>query len=367
MKAKICHISTVHKPFDTRIFYKECRSLVKEGYDVHFIVSHDKEEVVEGVHIISLPLDNSRKYRFFKKKKIALRKAIEVDADLYHFHDPELIPVGKKLKKLGKKVIYDAHEDVPKQILSKEWLGNQFTRKIVSKTFNLYEKSSIKNLDRIIAARPDIGVNFPEDKTTVVVNSPVITSIDQIAPADIKAEKPIVIYAGGITKIRGIKELIEAMALLDGRAELWMFGSWDDSKFEAECRSLEGWKHVVFKGFVPQDDVYSYMKRAYLGVVNFWPEPNHVLTLPNKPFEYMACNLPMVMSDFQYWREVFDGCFLPADPKSPESIAKQISYLLDNPDKAKELGDNGRQLVLSKYSWEAERLNLFDAYTKVLG
>ena len=84
MKAKICHISTVHKPFDTRIFYKECRSLVKEGYDVHFIVSHDKEEVVEGVHIISLPLDNSRKYRFFKKKKIALQKAIEVDADLYH-------------------------------------------------------------------------------------------------------------------------------------------------------------------------------------------------------------------------------------------------------------------------------------------
>ena len=107
------------------------------------------------------------------------------------------------------------------------------------KDLNLYEKSSIKNLDRIIAARPDIGVNFPEDKTTVVVNSPVITSIDQIAPADIKAEKPIVIYAGGITKIRGIKELIEAMALLDGRAELWMFGSWDDSKFEAKCRSLE--------------------------------------------------------------------------------------------------------------------------------
>jgi glycosyltransferase involved in cell wall biosynthesis len=366
MKAKVCHISTAHTPLDTRIFYKEGRSLAQEGYEVYYIVSHDKEEVVEGVHMIPLPEENSRSYRFLKKRKIALQKAIELDADLYHFHDPELIPVGRKLKSLGKKVIYDVHEDVPKQILSKEWLKTDFIRKTVSKSFNLYEKSSIKSFDRIIAARPDIAESFPAEKTTVVVNSPVITIIDQIPPADIKVERPIIIYAGAITRIRGIKELIEAMGILKGKAELWIFGKWDDKSFEAECSSLEGWKYVVNKGFVPQDDVYAYMKKAAMGVVNFWPEPNHLLTLPNKPFEYMACYLPMVMSDFKYWQKMFANCFLGADPKSPEDIADKINYLLDNPEKAKELGENGRQLVMSKYSWEAEKLQLFKAYSDVL-
>ncbi|MGL4730049.1 MAG: glycosyltransferase family 4 protein [Clostridium sp.] len=370
MKKKICHISTAHPTYDTRIYHKECRSLAsnENEHDTYLIINGKSDEISDGVKIMALPEKNSRAYRMINKRKIALKKAIEVDADIYHFHDPELIPIGRKLKKLGKKVIYDVHEDVPKQVLTKEWLKCDFIRKTVSKTFNSYEKKSAKEFDAVICVSDDIANNFREKgiKNTVIVrNFPVLSDIDEIPKKDNNKETPVVIYAGGLTKIRGIKEIIEAIGLLKGTVKLWLLGVWESEEYKSECMKSDGWKHTKYFGSIPQKQVYGYMKSADIGIVNFLPMENHIKALPNKPFEYMACKLPMIMSNFDFWKDFFDGCFMPTDPENINEIAKNIEELLKDKALMEQMGQNGRKMVLDNYSWESESKELLNLYSNL--
>lgn len=369
MKNKICHISTAHPTYDTRIFHKQCRTLAKEGYETYLIISGSKDEIVDGVRIISLPERNDRVYRIKEKRKIALKKAKEIDADVYHFHDPELLPIGNKLKKMGKKVIYDVHEDVPKQILTKEWLKTEFIRKFVSKSFNGYEKKIAKTFDRIICVSEDIADNFRKNdvnQVSIVRNFPVIRDIDEVPPIDLEKNCPVVIYAGGLTKIRGIKQIIEAIELLDGKVKLWLLGAWENEKYMNECKACKGWSYTEYFGTIPQKEVYRYMKMADIGIVNFLPMDNHIKALPNKPFEYMACNLPMIMSNFDFWKSFFKGCFEPVDPANPKEIAQAIREVLRDEEKMNQMGSNGKKLVMDKYSWEAESESLLNVYNELL-
>lgn len=130
-KKKIVHLSSAHPCFDIRIFVKECKTLAQQGYEVVLVVPHDQDEVVDEIKINSVAKPKGRRERMFKTALGVYRAALKEDADLYHFHDPELIPFGIMLRVRGKKVIYDVHEDLPRQILTKPWI-NPFLRRILS-------------------------------------------------------------------------------------------------------------------------------------------------------------------------------------------------------------------------------------------
>src|SRR5438445_7594562 len=109
---RVCHLTSVHPPFDGRIFRKEIRTLVAAGYSVTLIATGIGDQQVNGVTVRGIPRARKRRERLSKTTTLVYRAALRERADVYHFHDPELIPVGLALKASGHRVIYDAHESV---------------------------------------------------------------------------------------------------------------------------------------------------------------------------------------------------------------------------------------------------------------
>ncbi len=367
-RVKICQVSSVHPSTDTRVFFKECKALAEAGYNV-VLIARDKgsARTESGVEIVPFHLYTNRFKRMLFSPFRMLRMALKEKAAIYHFHDPELIFVGLMLKLFGKKVIYDVHEDVPKQIMGKSYIRSLLFRRVLSSVVKTVEKTAALFFDRIITATGDIALHFNPLKTTVVRNLPVLQLMAAPAALDIVKEKPAIVYVGVLSRIRGLVEIVQAMEYVGPKAELWLVGSWERDELYEECRKLKGWQYVRFFGPKPQKEAYTYMRNADIGIVNFHPLPNHVNALPNKIFEYMALALPLVLSNFPSWVETFADYAVFADPYDPKDIADKISTLLENRDLRTEKGRKGKKSIDSGYSWEHEKNVLLHLYRDMTG
>ena len=216
-RLKVCHMTSAHTQEDIRIFHKECVSLAQAGYETYLVSSGTKYEK-NGVHMIGIgEPEQSRRKRMTQYTRKVYKAAKEVDADVYHFHDPELLPYGLKLKKNGKKVIFDSHEDVSAQIKDKTWIPKPI-RKMVSGIYRAYETYTVKQLDAVVAATPHIAESFKDRcKTVVVVNN--YPKLDDIVfhETPFSEREAIVCYAGGIDELRGENIMIEAMKDANGQ------------------------------------------------------------------------------------------------------------------------------------------------------
>lgn len=363
---KICHLSTVHSVNDTRIFYRECRSLKQHGYDVHLVISDNRDRIVDGVRIHALNESKNRFYRMAVSPLFAFIKGLKTGANIFHFHDPELIPVGLLLKLFNKKVIYDVHENYTEAVLRKRWIRIRYIRKIFSFIIGIFERAGILFFDSVIAATPSIENNLNSKKTVLVRNFPIYAMFN-FPEAGKKINDPeiILIYIGILTRDRGIKEIVRAMDLIREKAELWLLGTWDNPEFKIECGNDPGWNYVRYFGYLKPERAYEYLLRADIGLVNFLPVENHIDSMPNKPFEYMAAGLPIVMSDFPLWNDLFKGCALFVDAYNPDDIAGKILSLIENKNLRTELGLKGRRLIEEQYSWEKESEKLIELYDKL--
>lgn len=364
MPLHICHITTVHPIFDNRIFYKECLTLKAAGHKVSIMASGVDSGEKDGINIIGLTKYSNRREHFFKTSiSGAYKAAKELDADVYHFHDPELMVLGLLLKLNGKKVVYDIHENNPAAIMSKPYLNGAFKRKLISVLMDSFERFSSLFYDAIVTAREDISQRFVKRKPVLLRNFPILPDYDSIQSADIDKKHPAIIHVGGLSPIRGIKELITAFENLD--AELWLLGPFESEAFKKECEQLKGWGKVNYLGTVGPQEIFSYIKAADIGIVNFLPVPNHVTTLATKPFEYMACGLPMVMSDFPYWRGFFKDSSLYANPADSQEIANTIKGLLANEELKTKMAAQNLRLAREEYNWAKESEKLIELYREL--
>lgn len=361
---RVVHLTSVHARGDTRIFVKQCRTLAQHDYRVALVVADGKgEAILDGISITDVGRPEGRIDRMLHTTRKVYRRAVALDGDIYHLHDPELIPVGLRLKRLGKTVIFDAHEDVPKQLLSKPYLSAG-ARRVLSLAFSRFERSACARLDGIVAATPSIRDKFLliHPGTVDVNNYPLPSEFDAAARWVDKA--PEVCYVGGIGATRGIRELLRACALLRTPTRLSLAGNFSETRLEAEMVAEPGWQRVERHGHLDRGGVRRVMARAVAGLVTLHPTSNYLESLPVKMFEYMAAGIPVIASGFPLWRAIIDGerCGLCVDPLDPQAIADAIDFLASHPEIAREMGENGRRAILANYNWAAQAARLIEFY-----
>ena len=364
MKTKVCHLTSVHSASDTRIFIKECKTLAKFGFDVHLIAPDVLNQQKDHVYIHGIPkFSDNRFVRMTKRVHAVYKKAINIDAEIYHFHDPELIPVGLKLRSKGKKVIYDIHEDVPRAILSKKWIPKTL-RKLTSFFLERLENFSAKKFDFLICATPHITKRFKKlNANTVNVNNyPLLDELKNNTISNVKPKNNNVCYVGGITKIRGIIEIIQAAKKIKGT--ILLGGPIETNEIKELILKTD---NIIYKGVLSRIEVKELFSQSIAGLVTFLPEPNHIYAQPNKMFEYMSASLPIICSNFSLWKNIIEKhhCGITVNPNNPNEIAQAINYLFDHPSEAKRMGINGRKAVEDEYNWEKESEKLINVYQQL--
>ena len=367
MKPKVCHISTVHSLSDNRIFHKECKSLVAAGFNVSLVITHNKHETIDGVKIIPLKEHKGRLARMTLGTLQALRLALKQKADIYHYHDPELMLAGFILRWFFfKKVVFDIHESIRRQILYKGWIPKPL-RPILSFVYRIMEKVLTVGQRLIIV----IG-HYADDyghKACVIHNYPRLTN--EFAQAVSKADPPLLIYVGDVSEIRGATTYIDMAAVLkkEGyRFQLKIIGHYYDQDyldFLNEKIAQNGLSECVnLAGKMDNPQAMEQVAKASIGLCLLHPVPNYKVSLSTKILEYMMFGVPVVCSDFECWRRYVadEGSGMMVDPLDLTQVVKACKAILDDPEKAAQMGRAGRLAILHKYNWDSEFQKLLTCY-----
>jgi glycosyltransferase involved in cell wall biosynthesis len=301
---------------------------------------------------------------------LAYRASIDEDAALYHFHDPELIPVGLLLKLRGKRVIFDVHEDAAKDVHDKGYLpawSKPFVRFGVQTVF----RTGAAFFDGLVAATAGILRGLPPKKSVLVRNVPILADLPSSSDAPFAQRPRNVVYIGGLAPLNGVEQMVRAYDRIPAAAGIGfiMGGKFDSPDTEHRVSALPGMRRVTFLGWVDRERVPGLLADARAGLVLYQPSPNVLGAEPNKFFEVMAAGLPLIASDLPHWREFIElhGCGVVVPPGDTDAIAAAIRKLIDEPSVAEAMGRRGRELVRTSYNWEREKATLLSLYERVLG
>lgn len=361
---RVVHLTSVHRPRDPRIFVKQCRTLAAAGYDVTLVAPGAEDEVVDGVRFVPFPLVENRVRRIAGSSRRMADLAESLGGDVFHIHDPELLPAAHRLARRGATVVYDSHEHLTKSTAGKPYLPTS-AAPTVGKVVGVYEHFVTNRLSAVVGATPTIAEQFDPRSSVVVANYPIANEwLGDATPSLIEyQDRPRrAVYIGGITQERCATEMTEAAGLLHTPgAEIHFAGP-------VSGTSVPAGPGVVYRGVLPRPEVGSLLASSRVGLVIFRPIPNHIEALPTKTFEYMASGLPVVVSSATaVLAEIVEeiGCGLVVPHDSPVRIAAAIDELIADTDRAFDMGVRGRAAVLDSYSWERQATKLLDLYSRI--
>ncbi len=365
----VVHISTVHSWTDNRIFRKICRSLARNGYQVTFLVSAPTRQTVDDVLIVPFESPRGRVARVLFNLPRVARRALAMHADVYHLHDPELIPLIPVLRLSGAKVIYDAHEDLGKQLLEKEYLAPAI-RPLAAAAGRALCAFADRTANHVIAAAPKVAETFRADSCTVVRNYPEQYD-DGSGTREYGERSNRAVYAGGLTRARGVEQMIDAIdhPSVPPDWRLLLVGPHSPADLIDRLRKRPGWSRVDYHGVLPPRDARALVDDCKIGLAVLQPIGQNPDVISTKLFEYMSSGIPIVAANYEQCRAIIEGsgCGMVVDPTDPEAIGKAIAMLAAQPEEAREMGRRGKEQVATTYNWKSEESRLLDAYARVLG
>ncbi len=362
---KVCHMTSAHPPEDVRIFHKECVSLAQAGYEVYLVERGESYEK-NGVRVIGVgEMPGKRLKRMTEGARRVYEAALSLDCELYHLHDPELLPFGLKLKKRGKKVIFDIHENTSDSIMEKRYIP-QGARALLSGSYRAFEASVCKRLDALITVTPTQTEYFRRlhAETVEVSNFPVWCD----AYRQPSFQRKALVFAGGIAPQWDHERIICALEKLPD-AEYVLCGG--ENRYLESLKALPGWEKVEYRGRIPHEKVSETMAECMVGAALLLPGRNtagEIGTMGNtKIFEEMIAGLPVVCTDFALWRAFVEKyeCGICVDPTDEQAILSAFSYLLENPEEARRMGENGRRAIREEFNWKSQAERLVQLYGRM--
>ena len=359
---KVCHMTSAHPKEDSRIFFKECVSLANAGHEVYLVGKGDSYEK-HGVHMIGVGEESRGRFdRMFRFSRVVCQAAIGLDCDIYHFHDPELLPYCLKLKRAGKTVVFDSHEDVPAVIMSREWIPKPL-RYLVSRVYRALETIIVRKLDAVVAATPHIERQFQgrTGKTATVRNYPPLRTSGE--PLEHHKRTLQLGYTGvRISPDRGAAQMVKAASA--AKARLDAYGTVKPAELKQELEQMDPDGYVTFHGLAPFEELQQQMENMKIGLLVEHPTQNGVNALCIKMFEYMLHGMALIVSDFPLWREIVTeaDCGVCVDPFDVDAISRAITELLADEKRTAQMGMNGYRAVLDRYNWKAEEKKLLSLY-----
>lgn len=365
IKKRIAHLTSVHPRYDTRIFLKECQSLAKHGYCVSLVVADSKgDEIKNRVSIYDVGKLPGRINRILRTTKKVYQKALELDCDSYHLHDPELLLIGLKLKMKGKKVIYDMHENLELQILEKKWIP-KCLRTSLSFVYSKLESYCVSKFDKILVPQQAMTEKYGyREKTELISNFPNAIKKINRTPSD----KFKLLYSGSIEEARGLFNILNlAVELnsLDERYSITLAGGMSGETLDMAKKHI-GWKYINYLGLLTSDEIYAEYLKNDIGLILFNNVGQYYMAYSLKLFEYMQNGLFVVMPDFGDWLN-FNACYCVGknvDTKNAKEVALIIHRLSEK--EINDVGRNNMTTVKNEFTWESHEAKLMQVYEGLL-
>ena len=341
------------------------------GYEVSLIARTPSPQTINGVKIIP-PVGSSR----FRVLRFLLLPAVGVqallqNADIYHLHNPDTLPIVVLLRIFGKKVIYDTHEDFSKRILIRTWIPKLLRRPLaflVSKSESLISNIATAS----IATQQDV-VERLNNNTLLLGNPPranqeLLVRVSKLAHSIDRQECQVrAVYIGHINRPRGLHEMVDALEIANNTAHvrLWLIGPASNDNL-ARASSRPGWKYVDYIPSMAQELAFAYVERADVGLVVMHDGGGYAASDPNKLYEYMAFGKPFIASKFDVWvdklADTDAGWFVK--PDSSDEIASILVEIAENREIAVSKGAKGKDFI-RLYNWETESQKLLQLYREI--
>lgn len=373
VRKKVCHFASVHGTTDTRVFHRECVSLAKE-YDVTLIALGKQSGMIDGVNIIAIDKPQNRFQRIFKTARKAYKMALAENADIYHFHDPELIPYALLLKWKGKQVVYDIHENVTESMKIKKWLPFKF---LFIQLYLIFDGIAARNFELILAEKAYVPVykkRYPHKETHLLEN---FGPLDKLKPYQVynRSQKDKnIFYMGSFDEMYCYKQIIESaykLMLRGWTGKLFIVG-YISPEVNMQMRRLPYFKkisqQIEFKGFLSIDEGYELSQNTVVGFCFVSNNVNVRDSLPRKLYEYMCIGLPIISSNFPTYDILINSLQIGicVDSVDVEEITNKTWELMHNPTALEAFSQNGIKASTERYNWEMEEKLLLKMYKNLL-
>lgn len=356
---------------DPRV-YNEARSLINAGHEIT-VLAWNKfnvetiNETLDGIHIYRvnnskfmkmIPFDLLTLCFWWKKAyKESLKLYENKPFDVVHCHDFASLPIGVKLKKkLGIKLVYDAHEIWGYMIAKRYpmWFANYYLWR---------EKGLLPHVDKFIIAEDGYSEYFKlktsKEMTAILNCKPIITK--EYNPTN--NEKLSLLYIGILNSARYILEIIDVIK--DIKDVECIIGGVGLGKFIDNIKqNCSKTNNVKFIGKVPPEKVLPMTKDSDVVLCMINPNVyNNKIATANKQFEAMVCGRPIICTKDTRSGEITENenCGIVVD-FNKESLKQGIIKLRDSPDVCEELGKNALNAAVNKYNWETEKKKLLKLY-----